>query len=142
MQAHRHLLPLENGFQLFTGKEEKALWRIELTSDGKRDKASTFQKVRLRFTDDPCLGRIHKDPSEAMPDALARGSLAVFPGPDDGLFAHVTDARMELFIHWLGSVLSSRANRSATSRRWRVGSGIWSRGSRSDSVLRPERTAY
>jgi hypothetical protein len=52
-----------------------------------------------------------------MPDPFAGGSLAILPGADERLFAHVTDTRVQLLIHRFASVLSSRASRSATSGR-------------------------
>jgi hypothetical protein len=64
-----------------------------------RDVTAEFECIRVSFTDDPCLRRIHQDPPEAMPHSLARSSLPILPGPDERLFARTAGADVELLIH-------------------------------------------
>ena len=117
LQPYGHLCALDDGFQVFSGKDEKSFGRIEFPSDGMREATAGLQHFRVGLANDPCLGRIRKNPSEPMPDPFAGGSLAILPGADERLFAHVTDTRVQLLIHRFASVLSSRASRSATSGR-------------------------
>ena len=139
--SYRDLVTDMNLFQLSLADVEQALRGIELSTDGMGGAPGRFQRVRFRLVDDPCLSRVHEQPPQAMPDALGVIALAVFPRSDQRPFPNPAGAFVETLGHRSRSIPSSSASRSATSNRWGVGSGICTRGSRSDSVATPDRAA-